>query len=62
MAMKNVGAGNGPRFLNSNQLAERWGVTPQHIRNLVARGDLQGLRLGRIVRIPIAAVEEKEQA
>ena len=42
-------------------LAAVWGCSPNHIRNLVRRGELRAFRLGpRLIRIPAAAVEEFE--
>jgi len=42
------------------QLAAKWQVTPRTIRNMVARGELPCLRIGRAVRIPIEEVEQWE--
>jgi excisionase family DNA binding protein len=42
------------------QLAERWGCSPGHIRNLIDRGDLRAFTIGRLVRIPAGEVERIE--
>lgn len=43
-------------------LADRWGCSTQHIRNMCHRGDLRSFRAGRLIRIPADAVEEYECA
>jgi excisionase family DNA binding protein len=43
------------------QLAERWGCSTRHVRNLVIEGRLRAFRLGgKLLRIPAQAVEEFE--
>lgn len=44
-----------------SSLAERWHCSARHIRNLVHKGDLPAFRIGSMVRIPAAAVEEIER-
>ena len=39
--------------LTIKQFAEAFIVTEQHVRNMIARGDLPSFNLGRAVRIPI---------
>ncbi len=41
-------------------LAERWGCSPQHIRDMCANGQLAFFRLGRLYRIPAWSVDEIE--
>ncbi|WP_420837210.1 helix-turn-helix domain-containing protein [Chachezhania antarctica] len=41
-------------------LADRWMCSAETVRQLVKRGDLRGFRVGRMIRIPIDAVEEYE--
>ncbi|WP_420869064.1 excisionase family DNA-binding protein [Cereibacter azotoformans] len=41
-------------------LAERWGCSAETIRQLAARGELSHFRVGRMIRIPAAAVQEIE--
>lgn len=50
------------RPLLPRQLAERWGCSERHVRNLIAAGQLRHFRLGgRLLRIPASAVEEYER-
>src|ERR1700730_4121719 len=43
-------------------LALRWQCSERHVRNLVAKGKLRAFRLGgKLIRIPIEAVEEMER-
>ncbi|MHC9236966.1 helix-turn-helix domain-containing protein [Pseudooceanicola sp. 502str34] len=41
-------------------LADRWQCSSETIRQMVKRGDLRGFRVGRMIRIPLDAVEELE--
>jgi excisionase family DNA binding protein len=41
-------------------LAERWHCSAETIRQMCARGDLPHFRVGRMIRIPAQAVEERE--
>jgi hypothetical protein len=41
-------------------LAKRWDCSPGKIRSLIANGDLARLRLGRMIRIPVVAVQAFE--
>jgi excisionase family DNA binding protein len=44
------------------QVAERWGCSANHVRNLIKRGELRAFRLGhRLIRVPLDAIEEYEQ-
>ena len=49
------------RPYSSAELAYRWGVSDQHIRDLIAKGDLRHFRVGRLIRIPATAVREFEE-
>lgn len=50
------------RPMTPEQVAERWGCSPNHVRNLIHRGELRAFRLGRrLIRIPIEAIGEFEQ-
>ncbi len=42
-------------------LASHWQCSTQHVYNLCARGDLAHNRLGRLIRIPAAAVREFDE-
>ena len=50
------------RPLTPDQVAAIWGCSPNHVRNLIHRGELRAFRLGkRLFRIPAEALEEYEQ-
>lgn len=45
-----------------DQVAAIWGCSPNHVRNLIHRGELRAFRLGaRLFRIPADAIEEFEK-
>lgn len=46
--------------LSPAAVAERWGCSSTLIYDLLASGALRGFRLGKLWRIPAAAVEEYE--
>ncbi|MGP3699228.1 excisionase family DNA-binding protein [Rhodobacter sp. NSM] len=50
-----------PRPFTPETLAERWGCSAETIRQLAARGELRHFRVGRMIRIPAAAVQEIEE-
>jgi excisionase family DNA binding protein len=41
-------------------LAERWGCSDQHVRDMIARGELACFRLGKLIRIAAAEVARIE--
>lgn len=41
-------------------LAQRWGCSAEKIRNMFHAGELNGFRLGKLIRIPAAEVERIE--
>jgi len=50
------------RPLLPREVAERWGCSERHVRNLIASGQLGHFRVGdRLLRILAAAVEEYER-
>ena len=49
-----------PNALGTRALAERWACSDQHIRNLIRRGDLPAFQAGRILRVPMTAIEAFE--
>jgi len=52
---------SGGRPYTPDQLAELWGCSPNHVRNLIRQGDLRAFRLGaRLLRVPADAVHEFE--
>ena len=48
---------NTPRPFTPQTLADRWGCSAQHIRNLVTSRKLGAFHIGRMIRIPAAEVE-----
>src|SRR3990167_8604698 len=49
------------RPMTPEQAADYCGCSANHIRNLIKRGELRAYRLGRLLRITQAALEEYEQ-
>lgn len=44
------------------EIAERWQCSDRHVRNMINEGRLRSFKLGgKLVRIPLSAVEEYEQ-
>ncbi|EID80211.1 MULTISPECIES: excisionase family DNA-binding protein [Rhodococcus] len=41
----------GVRLLSVQELAVRWGVADQTVRERIARGELRAYRVGRLIRI-----------
>jgi excisionase family DNA binding protein len=48
--------------LTVEELAERWQVNVKTIYAAIAAGEVPVLRIGRVLRIPLAAVLSAEQA
>ena len=46
--------------LSVAQLAKTWGVSRQHVYNLIDGGDLHAIRIGSLIRIRPEDVEEYE--
>ena len=44
------------RALTVKELAARWQCSDQHVYNLVRSGELQGIKLGKSIRIPLLVV------
>lgn len=44
---------NYPPVLNVNEVANILGVTGKTIRNLIKAGDIDSIKVGRLIRIPI---------
>jgi len=42
-------------------LADHWGCTPRHIRNLVDEKKIPSFRVGKLIRIPAAFVDAKDR-
>ena len=51
----------GRDVLTREQLADRWGVNVRTVAREIERGNLRAFRVGRVVRIPISAIEEYEK-
>lgn len=49
-------AGSEPLFLTVEEVARELRCTPRHVRNLISRGDLPRVELGRAVRVPRSAL------
>jgi excisionase family DNA binding protein len=41
-------------------LAERWDVSPSHVRKLLIDAEIENYRIGKLIRIPAHAVESYE--
>src|ERR1700730_11988373 len=51
-----------PQVLRPKDLADRWGCSQRHVRDLLRQGTLPSFRIGgKLIRIPIEAVEEIER-
>ena len=52
-----------PDIMTPREVADEWGCSEKHVRNMVNRGELRHFRLGgKLLRIPRSAVEEAECA
>ena len=52
-----------PDILIPKEVAERWDCSEQHVGNMINPGELGHFRLGgKLLRIPLSAVEEVERA
>jgi excisionase family DNA binding protein len=49
-------------MLTPSDVARRLAVSPRTVRRLVQRGELRGVRVGSLVRIPEDALDEWERA
>jgi excisionase family DNA binding protein len=43
------------------EFAAAFGCTRQHVQNLIARGELASIKLGRLRRIPASVVDAMQQ-
>lgn len=46
-----------PLLLSTEQVADMLGISPRHVRDLLAEGVLPGVKLGHIWRVPRRALE-----
>jgi len=49
-------------YLTEEQVAERWQCKPRMVRELWARREITAVKVGRLVRYPLAAIEAYEGA
>ena len=49
-----------PRYFTTAELAERWKLHENTVRQWIRDGRLQAIQLGRLFRVPAAEVERKE--
>ena len=47
-----------PEFLTAHEVARRARVSYETIRGMITRGELQAVRVGKLYRVPVAAVEQ----
>lgn len=52
----------GGQLLTAEQLAERWQIKPSTIYALTRKGSIPTVKLGRLYRYRLAAVEDYERA
>ena len=50
-----------PAFLRARTVAERWNCSPGKVRRMIDAGELPVLRLGTMIRLPLASIVEYEQ-
>lgn len=48
------------RPFTPESLGERWGCSPDKVRRMYKAGEIEGFRLGKLIRIPADAVERFE--
>ena len=49
-------------YLTPKELSQRWKVSERHITALARRGVIPGIRIGRLWRFKVSAIEEWERA
>jgi excisionase family DNA binding protein len=49
------------KAFSTKGLADKWGCSSQHIRNLIKKNELPCFKLGNLVRIPAWAVKQREE-
>ena len=50
-----------PSLLTVKQTSERTQLSESTVRDLIRRGDIKHIRIGRAMRVPITAIDEWEQ-
>lgn len=48
-------------YKSPQQFAEFMGITINHVRNLIARGEIKVIRLGECIRIPMSQFNEEQE-
>ena len=48
-------------YKSPQQFAEFMGITINHVRNLIARGEIKVIRLGECIRIPMSQIDEEQK-
>jgi len=47
-------------LLSLRELAKRWGLDVKTLRGMIDRGELPVVRLGRLIRVPVAVIRSIE--
>ena len=53
-------AARAPTMFSLHTLAARWGVDVKTLRGMIERGELPVVRLGRLIKVPVAVVTSFE--
>lgn len=48
-------------YKSPQQFAEFMGITINHVRNLISRGEIKVIRLGECIRIPMSQFDEEQK-
>ena len=48
-------------YKSPQQFAEFMGITNNHVRNLISRGEIKVIRLGECIRIPMSQFDEEQK-
>ena len=52
---------DGREVLTREEVADRWGVNVRTVAREIERGNLRAFRVGRVIRIPLTAIQEYER-
>ena len=55
--MSTVDVASSSSYLTAGEAADLLRVTPQTLRRALARGDVHGVRVGRVWRVPVDGLE-----
>jgi excisionase family DNA binding protein len=50
------------RWIRVNETAEILGLHPMSVRKMIARGEIPAVRIGRMIRVDLRALEERLEA